>query len=134
MLERRASEERGIGELILPDVFEDALWTCHEGWLDRSSIQIVAWALNPADRARLRDAIQRVLMLNLPVFDAVGFAQIDVQETEDADFESFNAPVYQSIFSFSCLHPAIVIDRVTPIHHIESYPNGERSNDSSYSF
>lgn len=134
MLERRAAEVRGIGELILPDKFEDELWTCHEGWLDRSTVQIVAWALNPDDRNRLRDAIQRVLMLNLPVWDAFGFTQVDTPESEDFDFESYNAPLYQSVFSFTCLHPAVVIDRVTPIHHIESYPNGERPNDLGYSF
>lgn len=134
MLERRASEARGIGELILPDIFEEELWTCHEGWLDRSTIQIIAWALNPADRIRLRDAIQRVLMLNLPVFDNAGLTQIDIEDSEAFDFETFNAPIYQSVFSFTCLHPAIVIDRVTPIHYVESYPNGERPNDTGYSF
>lgn len=134
MLEQRVSEVRGVGELILPDRFEDALWTCHEGWLDRSTVQIIAWALNPDDRARLRNAIQRVLMLNLPIFDDAGLAQIDLAESEDADFESFNAPVYQSVFTFSCLHPAIVIDRVPPINHVESYPNGERPQTYDYSF
>ena len=134
MLEQRVSEVRGVGELILPDRFEEALWTTHEGWLDRSTIQIIGWSLNPDDRARLRNAIQRVLMLNLPVFDNAGFTQIDLQESDDADFESFNAPVYQSVFTLSCLHPAIVIDRVPPINHIESYPNGERPNDTDYAF
>lgn len=134
MLEQRTSEVRGVGELILADDFEDALWTCHEGWLDRSTLQIIVWALNPDDRARLRNAVQRVLMLNLPIFDHAGLTQIDLAESEAADFESFNAPVYQSVFSFTCLHPAIVIDRVPPINHVESYPNGERPNDNFGSY
>jgi hypothetical protein len=121
MLESRGSEVRAVGEEIIPDIFDagDDLWSEHEGWLDRSRLQIIVWSLNPDERKALRDAVQRVLMLNLPLFDHANFTQIDLNESEQADFQSFNAPVYQAVFDFSCLHPSIVRGRVLPIRHTE---------------
>lgn len=121
MLESRGSEVRAVGEEIVPDIFDasDDLWSEHEGWLDRSRLQIIVWSLNPDERKALRDAVQRVLMLNLPLFDHANFTQIDISESEQADFQSFNAPVYQSVFDVSLLHPSIVRGRVLPIRHTE---------------
>jgi hypothetical protein len=123
-LESRSSMERGIGEQVIEDYFARAedVWNSFEGWLDQSTVRITGWTLNPDDRIRLRDAIQRLLMLNLPVFDAAGFFRIDITQHDTADFESFNAPMYQCVMDFTCIHPALVREQTPPIRHIEVYP------------
>jgi hypothetical protein len=110
ILTDRRAEVRGIGEGVLPDLFdaEQNIWSVYEGWLDRSTVQIAVWSLNHQDRLRLRDAVQRILMLNLPIFDAAGFLTPDLSEADSADFESFNAPAFQSVFTLSCLHTSLV--------------------------
>lgn len=120
ILQDRGSAVRGIGETIIPDVFADDYWSAFEGWLDRSSVQIGVWSLNHEDRLRLRDAVQRILTLNLPIFDAAGFLTPDLSETDRSDFESFNAPIYQSVFTLTCLHAALVRAAVPPILYTES--------------
>lgn len=108
ILTDRRAEVRGIGEILVPDA-GDADWVqTAEGWLDRSTLQITVWALNHDDRLRLRDAVQRVLMLNLPILDAAGYYTPDLSEADSSDFESFNAPAYLSVFTLSCLHAALV--------------------------
>ena len=115
ILTERRAEVRGIGEGVIPDQFDGQIWSLFEGWLDRSTVQIVVWALNHSDRLRLRDAVQRVLMLNLPVLDASGFLTPDLSASDSSDFESYSAPVFQSIFTLSCLHAALVRDQAIPI-------------------
>ena len=123
ILTTRRAEVRGIGEQIIPDAFDGDFWSVFEGWLDRSTVEITVWALNHDDRLRLRDAVQRVLMLNLPVLDAAGFLLPDLSETEGSDFESFAAPIYHSVFTISCLHAALVRSQVPPIRSVEVQPN-----------
>lgn len=119
ILALRKAEVRGIGETLVPCEFDGEQWTVTEGWMDRSNVQVAVWARNHEDRLRLRDALQRVLMLNLPVFDAAGLLEIDISEHEDFDFETYDAPVYQSVFDFSCLHAALVAHQVPPITDVE---------------
>lgn len=119
ILEMRQAAERAVGETVIPDIFDEDLWSECEGWLDRSSVQIAVWALNYEDRLRLRDSVQRVLMLNLPIFDAAGYNLIEVSESDSFDAESFGAPVYQSLFTFSCLHQALVRTQIPPITQVE---------------
>lgn len=123
ILTERRAEVRGIGEILMPDQ-GDADWvTSSEGWLDRSVLQIVVWATNHDDRLRLRDAVQRVLMLNLPVFDAAGYYTPDISEADSADFDTYSAPAYQSVFTFSCLHAALVRMQTPAIKLSESQVN-----------
>lgn len=82
-------------------------------------MQIIGWSLNPDDRKRLREAIQRVLMLNLPILDAAGFTLPELSESEQADFQSWNAPMYQTVFTLSCQHPSVVRARRVPIATVE---------------
>lgn len=123
ILTERRAEVRGIGEILMPDVGDGDIVTSSEGWLDRSTLQIAVWALNHDDRLRLRDAVQRVLMLNLPVIDAAGYYTPDLSEADSADFESYSAPAYQSIFTFSCLHAALVRMQTPAIKISESQIN-----------
>ena len=123
ILTTRRAEVRGVGEQVIPDAFENDFWSVFEGWLDRSTVEITVWALNHDDRLRLRDAVQRVLMLNLPVLDAAGFLLPDLSESEGSDFESFAAPIYHSVFTLSCLHAALVRAQVPPIRSLEVQNN-----------
>lgn len=125
ILTDRRAEVRGIGEILIPDVGDVDFVTTSEGWLDRSVLQIIVWALNHDDRLRLRDALQRVLMLNLPIIDAAGYYTPDISEADSSDFESYSAPVYQSVFTFSCLHAALVRVQVPTVKISESLINAE---------
>lgn len=130
LLESRAAEVRGVGELVLPDRYDEAndVWEEYQGWLDRSTIQITAWSLNAQERADLRRVIQSLLIQNLPVFSEAGLTLIDVSTADNFDPQSYGVPVFQAVFQFSCQHPAIVIDHIPTIHHVESNTNGERPN------
>jgi hypothetical protein len=125
ILTERRAEVRGIGEGLLPDQFDGEFWSVYEGWLDRSTLQIAVWSLNHSDRLRLRDAVQRILMLNLPVLDAAGYLTPDLSEADSADFENYGAPTFQSIFTLSCLHAALVRDQAIPLRITEVPVNAE---------
>ena len=125
ILTDRRAEVRGIGEGLLPDQFDGEFWSVYEGWLDRSTLQIAVWSLNHSDRLRLRDAVQRILMLNLPVLDAAGYLTPDLSEADSADFENYGAPTFQSIFTLSCLHAALVRDQAIPLRITEVPVNAE---------
>ena len=125
ILTDRRAEVRGIGEGLLPDQFDGEFWSVYEGWLDRSTVQVAVWSLNHSDRLRLRDAVQRILMLNLPVLDAAGYLTPDLSAADSADFESYGAPVFQSVFTLSCLHAALVRDQAHPLRITEVPVNAE---------
>lgn len=125
ILTARQAEVRGIGEILEPDSGDGDIVTSAEGWLDRSTLQIIVWAVNHDDRLRLRDAVQRVLMLNLPILDAAGYYTPDLREADSSDFESYSAPVYQSVFTLSCVHAALVRMRTPAIKISESEVNAQ---------
>lgn len=107
-LESESPVERSLGEAFMPDFYdvdEDA-WEGHEGWLASVQIQIIAWSLNPDERIEMRKAIRRIIQANLPLFDYEGIIKIEISQRDLEDFTSFQAPVYQSMCSFSCLAPA----------------------------
>lgn len=109
-LQRDSADGRGLGEMVVSDAFDSdaGLWGESEGWLSRYSLQIIGWSLNPDERITLRKVIKAVIQGNLSVFDAAGMVQIDFGQSDIEDFQSYNAPVYQTIGDFSCLAPAIV--------------------------
>lgn len=111
---------RGIGETIIPPDWDGSDWSIFDGWLDRSTLEIGVWSLNHADRVRLRDAVQRALLLNLPVFAAVDFEIPELQAHDTQDFTSFDAPIYQTVFTFSAQHPALVRIRFNAIASVDS--------------
>ena len=128
ILTDRHAEVRGIGEIVTPDTCGGTYWDTFEGWMDSSTVQIAVWALNHEDRLRLRDAVQRAILLNLPILDAAGFDLPDLSESDSQDFESYSAPIYQSIFSLSCLHAALVRSRFSAIRIVEAVVNAEAIN------
>jgi len=126
LLETRAPDVRGIGEMVIPDQFlsDEDEWEQYQGWLDRSVIQITAWSLNAEERALLRRAIQSILIVNFPIFSEAGMTLIDFPTSDNFDPQSFGVPVYQAVFQLSCQHPAITTTRLPSIHHVESTPHG----------
>ena len=105
-----ASAERFIGELVANDTFDPVgnQWDEYEGWFSRVQLTIVAWCLNADERIVLRQAMKAVLMSNLTVFDAAGLMQIDLQFSDQEDFTSYAAPIYQALCNFTCYAPSVV--------------------------
>ncbi len=109
--------ERFIGENLPPDVFDDGsdLWTESEGWLAKVELAIVGWSLNPDERIELRKALRRIVIANLGVFDGYGFVNANFTLSDMEDFESYEAPVYQVMCTFTCLAPVSVLSTVGQI-------------------
>jgi hypothetical protein len=109
ILSSRQHELFGIGENLLPDAENDSDQIEEfEGRLDRSNIQIAVWSLNSDQRAQFRNAVERVLMLNFPVFEMAGMSLVDLAETELFDHETYNVPLFMAQFTLSATHPAII--------------------------
>lgn len=107
--------ERGIGEAIGSDDWdpETSQWKEGEGWMASAVLSVVGWSKNSDERIALRQAIRRLVIANLPVFDGFGLLKIDINQS-DQDFVSgeYPAPVFSTVCSFSCLAPAYVTDEV----------------------
>lgn len=120
-LESESPGERAIGEDISGDEFDSIGfdWLESEGWLAQVQLGIMGWSLNSDERIELRKALRRVVIANLPVFDAQGMIQINLsmQDTDAVNGE-FNVNLYQVMGTFSCLAPVRVGNRVEPINDI----------------
>lgn len=103
-LESERQAERGLGEsLAIQDSEEE------EGWLAGYNFAVTAWSQNPDERNSLHKSMRRILMANLPIFDAAGMVNIEFT-VQDQDFISgeYPASVYASSLSFACKAPAYV--------------------------
>lgn len=108
-LQNDAPGERALGEVIAEDTFDSvAGWTETEGWLANVSLQIIGWAQNPDERIALRQALKRIIIANLPVFDSKGIVEPAFSQQDTEDFSSYNAPVYQCVGTFTCIAPTLV--------------------------
>lgn len=124
-LAREAPGARGIGETLAPDFMDplvgaDGVFVEQDGWLSDWRLNINVWALNSNERLALRKAVRRLLIANLPVFDAAGMVEI-VFEASDNDFlqGEFGAPVFQTSYAFSCQAPTIVTNTFAPVAEVE---------------
>lgn len=116
--------ERGVGELIETDFFDDKDWNEHEGWLASVQVAFIAWSLNPDERIALRKALRRIIVANLSVFDAKGFVKVEIaQQDVDAVSGEFPAPIFQAAGTFTCLAPVIVRSQVDPITDVQLQVN-----------
>jgi hypothetical protein len=110
--------QHGLGELIAPDVFDQVGgdWLDSEGFLARVQLTIVGWVVgNPDTRIALRKLIGQILLGNLPVFADKGIIEVEWSAVDSEDFESYAAPMYQSVFTFTCLAPVAVSALTAPI-------------------
>jgi len=113
-------QQRGVGEIVETDFYDGDDWTESEGWLARAQIAVIGWSLNPDERIALRQALRRVVIANLPVFDACGMLQIEfMQQDIDAVSGEYPAPVYQAAGTLTCLAPIVVHGRADPITDVQ---------------
>lgn len=111
--------ERAIGEQLMADInLGDTGVDAYEGWLARAQIAVLASSLNPDERVALRKALRRVVIGNLPVFEAHGMTQVELQTQDMEDFQSYNVPVYQVMATFSCTVPVAVSDRAGRVREV----------------
>lgn len=128
-LELEKPGSRGIGEMIASDSFNELAnkWIEHEGWLADVRLEITGWSLNPDERIELRKAMRRILVANLPIFDAAGMVEIEMSQRDVDLLEGqFAAPVYQIVADFTCQAPVIVTDAVDPIADVELTVHADR--------
>jgi hypothetical protein len=111
--------EHGIGMELVPDQSDGDDVTEFEGYLSSVRLNIVAWSLNPDERAILRKALKRVVLGNAQVFDDAGMTNIVTAFTDTEDFQSFSAPVYQSLCRLSCLAPSAVSGSIGTIDEVD---------------
>ncbi len=120
-----APEERFIGEQLIPDTDTAGVWQEGEGWLSRWTLAVVGWTLNPDERIALRQSLKRIVIGNLPIFNAVGAVQVDFS-MEDVDLVTgYPAPVYQAMGTFTCLAPSLVTDNVGSITSVTATGSAE---------
>ena len=120
-LENESPAERALGEDIAADEYDfiGGEWFESEGWLAQVQLSIVGWSLNSDERIELRKALRRIIIANLPIFDAQGMVQVQVSfQDVDALNGEYNVNLYQVMGSFSCLAPVRVGHNVDPIRDI----------------
>lgn len=127
-LAQASLEERGLGEVLAPDVETETEFVDGEGALARVSVTLVGWSLNPDERRALRRALRRILNANLPVFDDAGFLLIEWTQRDQEDMQSYNVPIYQVVTEFRCLAPEWIesavdkVEDVVPVALIDGDP------------
>lgn len=112
---------RGIDELISNDALntETDLFDDSQGWHAKTQLAIVGWSLNSDERIVLRKAIRRIILANLPVFDAAFLLQIELQQSDVEDFKSYSAAVYETYCTLSCVTPLAINAPGAPITDVE---------------
>ena len=81
-----------------------------DGWISRVSLHIAGWALNPDERIALRREIERIVIANIPLFNANGMYEITFSPSADTnDYESYSAPVYMTSAQLSCVTSSNVV-------------------------
>lgn len=120
-LDSDSPSNRALGEMLYADDHEPGGgWTETEGWLSRVQLNIVGVSLNPDERIALRQAIQRIMTGNLPVFDAHGLVQCEFSQRDTEELEANNAPLYLTSGTFTCLAPTFVSDTVGEITDVDA--------------
>ncbi|WP_147432497.1 hypothetical protein [Pararobbsia silviterrae] len=105
------SAERGVGEFLDTDV-QDLItneWLETQGWIARVQISVVGWSKNADERIAMRQALRRLVIGNLPVFQGYGMTRIDFSQTDADEMAAYPVPVYQTVGTFSCFAPAEVV-------------------------
>lgn len=120
-LDLDAAADRGVGELLTPDLFDvsDGEWLISEGWLSRWRLKIIGWDVNADMRHQLSLAIKKILMGNLPVFESLGMSLVEFSFVDVDDMESYAAPVHSTVCDFTCLAPSAVDATAVPIAEVD---------------
>lgn len=127
-VEQQKPGARGVGEEAGTDAFDSVggQWEEREGWLEDVQLELLAWCTNPDERSAMRQAMRRILVSNLAVFEAYGLAQIEFS-LRDVDLleGQFATPIYQVVCSFTCMAPVIVTNKANPIADVSMSASGE---------
>lgn len=111
-LTTEASADRVIGEDLLGFIPDDPDYLDYgetEGWFESVRIDLMVWSLNPEERNTLRRIVRRLVQGNLPVLAEVGAFNVGFAQSDTEDFETYGAPMYQSIGTLTCTVPSIVL-------------------------
>ena len=114
--------ERALGEMLSGDFEMPGGIGETEGWLERWSMTVLAVSLNPDERITLREALRRVVLANLSVFDDAGMVQIAFAQRDVEDTQSYTTPLYMSYGTFTCLTPTFVSDVAPRIVDVDVQP------------
>jgi len=71
--------------------------------ISKTQLSIVGWSMNPDERILLRRAVEFVMLSNLGIFERSGIVNMEIQQSDTEDYHSYNAPMYQSITTATCL-------------------------------
>lgn len=106
-LESTGPADRAIGDSLI-DEFDQfsGQFEGTEGWIARTSLNIVGVSQNPDERIQLRKVLRQVVQANLPVFAGAGLRNIEFSQTDSEEFRENNVPLYKTNGMFSCLSPA----------------------------
>lgn len=108
--------DRFVGEILdAPEHLEAGGWQEGEGWHSRVALNIVATSLNMEERARLRQAVEHIILANLPVFDDAGLLQLEIHQRDTEGEGPNNAFLYYSLTQLSCVAPSFVTSVVPEI-------------------
>lgn len=108
-VDQDAPSDRGIGEILDgPEQLVDGTWQSSEGWISAVTLGVVGISTNSDERIALRQALKRIVVGNLPVFDAAGMVQIGFSQSDEEDFESANVTLFRTVGTFTCLAPFVV--------------------------
>jgi len=108
-LEEDTRADRSVGEIHFPGEADGmGAWRDTEGFLSQITLAVVGVSLNPDERIALRQAIQRVLAINAPVFDAAGLVLCQFSQKDSEQFQEQGAPLYLTEGTFTCLAPSYV--------------------------
>lgn len=120
------TQDRAIGEQWGPDDDEGANWREFDGWKRHVTLAVAAWTLNADERVALRQALERIFLANLPVFDAAGLYNIDVQWQDVWDDLQYDAPVYSAVATVTLTALSRVGTAVGKIAEVHVAPSCER--------
>lgn len=116
--------ERVVGEIVFPDAYDagGGIYTEHEGWLSRVTLQVTAVSLNSDERIALRRALERAIIANLPVFNEAGLVQVAFSQQDREQYAENNTPLYFAGGTFTCLAPAFVTGTADDIADVTINP------------
>jgi hypothetical protein len=120
-LDNATSGDRALGESMNIDEAVGDHWEATEGWMAHVRLNVVAVSLNSDERIALRKAIRRIIILNLPVFDARGLVQISFTQTDTEQYAENSAPLYFSAGTFDCLVPAFIVETEPSIADVDVF-------------
>lgn len=116
----KASAQRAVGEQLAPlEKLPDGGWQDGHGWFSKVVLNVIGTSDNMDERAALRDALERILIANLPVFEDAGLLLIELQQ-KDAESSGEGAPLYFALTQFSCVAPSFVAAAVPEIADVEA--------------